>query len=71
MRVLSRKDVQVLLGISEATTYKLLKELGCPLLHIDGNYRIIDEDLINWLRKREKPEWFPVFYLWCWAFTIS
>ncbi|MCI9559274.1 helix-turn-helix domain-containing protein [Candidatus Ventrimonas sp. KK005] len=56
MRVLSRKDVQVLLGISEATTYKLLKEPGCPLLHIDGNYRIIDEDLINWLRKREKPE---------------
>lgn len=55
MKVLTCKEVQELLNISEKAAYKLLKEPNCPRLKT-SRYRIIDEDLINWLRKREKPE---------------
>lgn len=53
MKILNRREVQELLGLSEKATYKLLKETDCPLLKIDSHYRIIEEDLINWLRTRD------------------
>lgn len=54
MKVLTRKEVQKLLNISEYSTYKLLKEPDCPLLNVGGQYRIIEEDLINWLKNKDK-----------------
>ncbi len=53
MKILNRKDVQELLQISESAVYRLLKDPDCPLLNVGGQYRIVEEDLINWLRKRK------------------
>ncbi len=54
MEILNTKQVQEFLGISSGTTYKLLREKGCPLLNCGGQYRIIKEDLINWLKTKDK-----------------
>lgn len=54
MKVLNTRGVQELLQISQSEAYRLLREEGCPLLKLGGKkYRIVDEDLINWLRKKE------------------
>lgn len=53
MRVLTRKEVQAFLNLSEKQTYKLLREKDCPLLNVGGQYRIIDDDLIKWLKTRK------------------
>ena len=54
MKILNVKQVQELLGLSKSSTYKLLKNPNCPTLKVGGNYKIMEEDLLNFLKQNNK-----------------
>lgn len=56
MKILTTKDVQELLNISENAVYRLYKKPGCPHFKVGGTYRIIEDDLIAWLKTKENRE---------------
>lgn len=56
MKVLTVKEVQELLGISTSSTYRLLKNPDCPTMKIGGSYRIIEDDLFNFLKQSNKKQ---------------
>lgn len=56
MKILTVKQVQELLGLSQSSTYRLLKSPDCPTLKIGGSYRIIEDDLMNFLKQNNKKE---------------
>lgn len=56
MKILTVKQVQELLGLSKSSTYRLLKSPDCPTLKIGGSYRIIEDDLFNFLKQNNKKE---------------
>ena len=56
MKILTVKQVQELLGLSQSSTYRLLKNPNCPTLKIGGSYRIIEDDLFNFLKQNNKKE---------------
>ena len=56
MKVLTVKEVQELLGISASSTYRLLKNPDCPTMKIGGSYRIIENDLLDFLKNNNKKE---------------
>ena len=54
MKVLTTKDVQELLNLSENGVYRLFQKSDCPCFRVGREYRIIEADLIEWLKKNRE-----------------
>jgi excisionase family DNA binding protein len=55
---LSTKDLMALLGISRSTIHRLMEE-GLPCLKVGHQNRFPKEEVIEWLKEREKAEMEP------------
>lgn len=51
MSIMNTKEVSEFLKLSERSTYKLLKNPDCPTLKVGGEYKIIKEELIEYLKQ--------------------
>jgi excisionase family DNA binding protein len=55
---LSTKELMALLRVSRSTISRLLEE-GLPCLKVGGQNRFLKEEVIEWLKEREKAEMEP------------
>ena len=49
MKILTIQDVQAILKLSRSKTYQLAKEGTLPFFRVDKSYRILEDDLYQWI----------------------
>lgn len=52
MKILDTKGIMDLLHISINSVYKMYKDPDCPTFKVNGEYRIIEEELIKYLKEK-------------------
>lgn len=54
-KILTAKDIKEYLHIGDQKLYELLKQRDFPSFRVDGgDYKILEDDFIEWMRKRSK-----------------
>lgn len=56
MKIYTVKEAADFLQISRKKMYGIIREKGFPAFLVGGSYRIIEDDLIEWLRSTKKIE---------------
>lgn len=52
MRILDTQGIMDLLHISINSVYKMYKDPDCPTFKVNGEYRVIEEELIKYLKEK-------------------
>ncbi|MDE5415724.1 helix-turn-helix domain-containing protein [Alkalihalobacterium chitinilyticum] len=55
--VLKACDIAEILGVSEPTAYKLMRQQGFPLISFGRTMRALRDEFFHWLEEQSKVSW--------------